>query len=124
MSIHSRHMHQVPSQGLYFTRPVGLFVAGDWVFIESVEKAQACLQNGFEDQTGPSWNRAIATCAVAVAVAGQVPPDAAQATLIVAAMEAGVAFEVIEDDSLVLERNVEAAAAKGLEELFLAEAAE
>lgn len=81
-----------------------------WLYIESGERALDCLGN-FDDHTEPSWQRAHATCSAFVA--GQAGAEAAKSTFIVAAMAAGIPFEVASGFDVV-ERHVEEAATEGL----------
>lgn len=81
-----------------------------WRYIESGEQALDCLGKNFDDHTEPSWQRAHATCSAFVA--GQAGAEAAKSTFIVAAMAAGIPFEVASGFDVV-ERHVEEAAAEG-----------
>ena len=94
-----------------FNEIVCLKLDAGWHYIESGEQALDCLSNLFNDHGEPSWQRAQSTCSAFVA--GQAGAEAAQSTLIVAAMAAGIAFEVA-DGFEVVERHVEEAATKGL----------
>ena len=87
-----------------------------WRYIENGEQALECLEDRFTDQNEPSWQRAQATCAAFIA--GQASADAAKSAFIVAAMAAGVAFEVA-DSLAVVERHVEEAANDGLLSILL-----
>lgn len=82
-----------------------------WRYIENGEQALECLEGRFTDHNEPSWQRAHATCAAFNA--GQAGADAAKSAFIVAAMAAGIAFEVA-DSLAVVERHVEEAANDGL----------
>jgi hypothetical protein len=82
-----------------------------WVYIESGKQALDCLTDHFKDHAEPSWQRAHSTCSAFVA--GQAGAEAAKSTLIVAAMAAGIAFEVAKGFEVV-ERHVEEAATEGL----------
>jgi hypothetical protein len=106
-----------------FSRPVSLQIDRTSVLVDSAGQAIDCLKTWFPDHCEASHFRATATCAAVLL--GKLPPDAAQAALVVAAMAAGIPFEILDRDAAVLERQIEAAAAKGLEDaFFLAEAAE
>ena len=94
-----------------FNEIVCLKLDAGWRYIESGEQALDCLSNLFTDHAEPSWQRAHITCSAFVA--GQAGAEAAQSTLIVAAMAAGIAFEVAEGFEVV-ERHVEQAATEGL----------
>lgn len=82
-----------------------------WRYVENGEQALECLEDRFADQNDPSWQRAHATCAAFIA--GQASADAAKSAFIVAAMAAGIAFEIA-DSLAVVERHVEEAANDGL----------
>lgn len=82
-----------------------------WRYIENGEQAVDCLRDDFVDQTEPSWHRAYTACAAFVA--GQGGAEAAKSTFIVAAMAAGIPFEVASGFDVV-ERHVEEAATEGL----------
>lgn len=90
---------------------VCLKLEAGWLYIESGEQALDCLGNNFDDHTEPSWQRAHAACSAFVA--GQAGAEAAKSTLIVAAMAAGIPFEVARGFDVV-ERHVEEAATEGL----------
>lgn len=94
-----------------FDEIVCLKRAAGWLYIESGEQALDCLGNIFDDHTEPSWQRAHATCSAFVA--GRAGAEAAKSTFIVAAMAAGIPFEVASGFDVV-ERHVEEAAAEGL----------
>ena len=82
-----------------------------WRYVENGEQALECLRDRFADHNDPSWRRALATCVAFIA--GQASADAAKSAFIVAAMAAGIAFEVA-DSLAVVERHVEEAANDGL----------
>jgi hypothetical protein len=94
-----------------FDEIVCLKLETGWVYIESGEQALDCLANRFDDHTEPSWQRAHMTCSAFVA--GQASAEAAKSTFVVAAMAAGIPFEVAEGLDVV-ERHVEDAASEGL----------
>ena len=94
-----------------FNEIVCLKLDAGWHYIQSGEQALDCLSNLFTDHADPSWQRARSTCSAFVA--GQAGAEAAKNTLIVAAMAAGIAFEVA-DGFEVVERHVEEEATEGL----------
>lgn len=94
-----------------FDEIVCLKLEAGWRYIESGEQALDCLRDRFADHADPSWRRAHSTCMAFVA--GQSGAEAAKNTLIVAAMAAGIAFEVAGSVEGV-ERHVEEAATQGL----------
>lgn len=94
-----------------FDEIVCLRLEAGWSYIESGEQALACPSDRFNEHGEASWLRAYATCSSFVA--GQASADAAKTTFIVAAMAAGIAFEVAQGLE-VLERHVEEAATEGL----------
>lgn len=98
-----------------FDEIVCLKLEAGWRYIESGEQALECLTEEFDDQTEPSWQRAYTTCSAFVA--GRASADAAKSTFVVAAMAAGIAFEVA-DGLEVVERHVEEAAADGLKTIL------
>jgi hypothetical protein len=82
-----------------------------WRYVEDGEQALECLEDRFADHHEPSWQRAQVTCAAFIT--DQASADAAKSAFIVAAMAAGIAFEVAESLAVV-ERHVEEAANDGL----------
>jgi hypothetical protein len=94
-----------------FDEIICLKLGAGWCYIESGEQALECLGDRFDDRTEPSWQRAHSTCSAFVA--GQAGAEAAKSTFIVAAMAAGIAFEVAKSFEVV-ERHVEEAATEGL----------
>lgn len=84
-----------------FDTPVVLEIDGDRFFLSSVDDARECLAAHFPEKSGPSYKRAVETCASCHAGIGTA--DAARVTFIVAAMAAGYRFEVIEDRHRALE---------------------
>jgi hypothetical protein len=94
-----------------FDEIVCLKLEAGWMYIESGEQALACLIDYFADHTEPSWQRAHSTCMAFLA--GQAAAEAATAAFIVAAMAAGIGFEVATNFD-VIERHVEEAATEGL----------
>jgi hypothetical protein len=94
-----------------FDEIVCLKLETGWLYVESGEQALDCLRDRFDDQAEPSWQRAHSTCSAFVA--GQAGAEAAKSTLIVAAMAAGILFEVAKGFDVV-ERHVEEAATEGL----------
>lgn len=99
-----------------FDVAVILQISGQSIFIETVEQARDCLREHFSDQGGPSFVRAVAACENCLLGSGSL--TAARATFVVAAMEAGYAFEVIEDQVAAFEKKVELEAENGLRTLF------
>lgn len=95
-----------------FDIPVVLEIDGDRFFLSSVEDARECLEAHFPEKSGPSYKRAVETCAACRVGIGTA--DAARVTLIVAAMAAGYRFEVIEDRQRALELLTDIRAEKAL----------
>lgn len=95
-----------------FDATIFLLIEGQWVFVSNAKQALDCLQQRFPDTSGPSFIRAVTTCEACLAE--MATPQSAQVTLVVAAMEAGFPFEVIEDASEALERRTDLEAEAGL----------
>lgn len=113
----SAHRQAVPAASTHkFDEIVCLKLQGGWSYIESGEQALECLSDQFADQTEPSWQRAHAT--LSAFVAGQTSADAAKNIFIVAAMAAGIAFELAKGLEVV-ERHIEEAASEGLITILL-----
>lgn len=93
-----------------------LKIGGAWYYIADGRQAHECLNVDFPDIDAPSAVRARAVCAEFLA--GNLPEEAARATLIVAAMEAGFQFETGQTMEL-LERHLTQAAEEGIRTIEL-----
>lgn len=100
-----------------FSNPVFLQMPDEWICVADATQALECLQERFTDQSGPSYQRAIAAAQAAISGAG--PMELARVTLVVAAMEAGFQFEVIDDEVQAFERQIELEAENGLRSILL-----
>ena len=109
MNVHARE--PAPSSVHRFDGIVCLKFKSGWYYVDSAERALECLGDKFDNPYEPSWQRAHATCKAFVA--GQVDNTAAKSAFIVAAMAAGIAYELADSYS-VIERHVEEAAKDGL----------
>jgi hypothetical protein len=87
-----------------FDRVVGIKLGQDWHLIENATDALAYLHERWPQAAGPSCLRAIANCEALLSGLGSV--EAARASFVVAAMEAGLQFEVHEDEFEFLELQV------------------
>lgn len=105
-------MSDAPGSSAPFSHPVPIRIGDNWVCVEDARQSHECLLTRFEDQSGPSWKRALAAGDAAVGDNGS--GEHARVTLIVAAMEAGYRFEVLDDDMLAFERRIELEAENGL----------
>ena len=105
-------MSDEPGSSAPFPHPVLIRIGDDWMCVEDARQSRECLLTRFEDQSGPSWKRALAAGDAAVGDNGS--GEHARVTLIVAAMEAGYRFEVLDDDMLAFERRIELEAENGL----------
>lgn len=75
-----------------FDEIVMINIGGKRLAISDAEGARTCLLEDFADQDAPSYRRALATCEAFMD--GNGTATGAQATFIVAVMEAGLPFEV------------------------------
>lgn len=101
------------SQGRHaFDAAVVLHIGDERLFLDNVEDARRCLEQMFPDATGASYQRALAACEACLANIGTAA--AARIMMVVAAMEAGFRFEVIEDPEQALELKTEIEAEAGL----------
>jgi hypothetical protein len=107
---------QAPTSEHMFDEVVCLKFGSGWCYIESVEQALACLQDRFDDHADPSWQRACST--LGSFLAGRVGIKAAKSAFIVAAMAAGIQYELAASLAIV-ERHVEEAATDGLLTILL-----
>lgn len=86
------------------------------MFVENTAQARACLEHRFAEPDAPCFARAVATCDSCLS--GKLQGAAARAALVVAAMEAGCPFELIDDPVQALEgvggRRVEMTAQRGI----------
>jgi hypothetical protein len=78
-----------------FDQIVSIKLGADWIAIDSAEEARACLLELWPERNGASYHRALANCEAFLA--GDGPMEAARASLMVAAMEAGLPFELHEN---------------------------
>jgi hypothetical protein len=99
-----QHEHVMDMKNSSFDRVVGIKVGQDWHLIENATDALAYLRQRWPQPDGPSCLRAIANCEALLAGPGSV--EAARASFVVAAMEAGLQFEVHEDEFEFLELQV------------------
>lgn len=89
----------------------------NWVYLENAKSAIDCLLTRFPDPDAPSCRRAIAACADCIAGTGS--GAGARATFVVAAMEAGYRFDIIDDPEIALERKSDFEAEIGLASILL-----
>ena len=101
---------------LAFDSPVFLRLHDHWIFIDAVVAARHCLLDHFPDKQGPSHARAL--CACDLVLSGNGPSELARTTFVVAAMEAGFLFEIIDDAALAYERRIELEAENGLRSIL------
>jgi hypothetical protein len=99
-----------------FDEIVCLKMEAGWCYIESVEQALDCLRDRFEDQSDASWKRAHANCLKALE--GDLGADAVKSTFIVAAMSAGILYELAKNLD-VMEIHLEEATNKELIDVLL-----
>lgn len=91
-----------------FDKVVSIKLGQRWVAVESVGQALDCLRERWPVSDGPSFQRALANCEAAVA--GHGSAVAARTAFVVAAMEAGLPFELHKDEFGFLEQEIAAAA--------------
>jgi hypothetical protein len=102
---------------LRFPKTILVQVEGRWHVVKSADEALRCLRDVFPDRNGPSHRRAVDTCAALPM--GNTTAEGAQATFIVAAMEGGHPFEVLDEGPELEERLVAAATENGLLDMLL-----
>lgn len=78
-----------------FDQIVSIKLGADWIAIDSADEARACLLELWPERNGACYQRALANCEAFLA--GDAPMGAARASLMVAAMEAGLPFELHEN---------------------------
>lgn len=100
-----------------FERAIFLKIEGRWHVIDNGERALRCLEQSFPDRSGPSHRRA--TAANRDYVDGKGSREAAESTFVVAAMEAELIFEVLDDDIAAMERRVAITAENGLLDMLV-----
>jgi hypothetical protein len=89
------HMPAMTAGRSTFDKLVALRIGSEWIGVDTIGEARHLLLEDWPAGHGPSFARALAACdAVA---AGQGAPIAARAAFTVAAMEAGLAFELFDD---------------------------
>jgi hypothetical protein len=102
-----------------FDAAVILTIEDEPVFVNGAAGARTCLVERFPDPDGPSFKRALAACDTYLL--GGTSGAVARIMFVVAAMEAGFPFEVIEDAAHALERRTELEAEAGLRSILLRE---
>ena len=93
---------------LEFDKVVAIKFGMDWIAIDNVQEAQACLLNLWPERSGASYLRALDTCEACLA--GEAPIMAVRASLMVAAMEAGLPVELHHDRMAFVDFQIAAAA--------------
>lgn len=91
-----------------FDKVVSIKLGQEWVAVGSVGQALACLRERWPVASGSSLQRALANCEAAMA--GHGSAVAARTAFVVAAMEAGLPFELHKDEFGFLESEIAAAA--------------
>lgn len=100
-----------------FDAAVMLEINGDRIVLDNMEDAEFCLANRFPEPWRASCQRALGACEACRTGTGTA--TAVRVTLVVAAMEAGFRFEVIDDPELALERRTEIEAEKALRSILM-----
>lgn len=95
-----------------FDIPVVIMLDTSWVYLENARTALHYLETRFPDSDAPSCRRAIVACVDCISGTGS--GAGARATFVVAAMEAGYQFDVIDDPEIALERKTDFEAEIGL----------
>lgn len=123
MNARSDHVAFEPAPTEFaFDAAVVLTMDGQVQFIEDAAQARRCLVDRFPDADGPSFKRAMTACDDCLL--GRGSGAAARIMFVVAAMEAGFPFEVIDDPGRALERRTDLAAEAGLLSILSDEPAE
>jgi hypothetical protein len=78
-----------------FDKIVAIRFGQEWVPVDSADLALNCLRELWPDKSGPSYQRAVRNCEAHLA--GDATMLAARASFMVAAMEAGLPFDVYPD---------------------------
>lgn len=87
-----------------FDQIVSIKLGADWIAIDSAEEARACLLELWPERNGASYHRALTNCEAFLA--GEAPMEAARASLMVAAMEAGLPFELHENSLAFIDSEI------------------
>jgi hypothetical protein len=90
--------------GPHLDKVVMLKIGGVWTTIETAGQAWQCLQQWVGDRSDPSFRRALGACEALLRDGGSA--EAARSTLVVAAMSAGISFEVHGDSEELMERQL------------------
>jgi hypothetical protein len=98
-----------------FDASVILTIEDEPVFVDGAAGARTCLVERFPDPDGPSFKRALAACDTCLL--GGSSGGVARMMFVVAAMEAGFLFEVIEDAAHALERRTGSRSGSALDPL-------
>jgi hypothetical protein len=117
MTASGRKSSPATACGLRYPKTILVQVDGRWHVVGAADEALRCLRDVFPDRNGPSHRRAVDSCAALLL--GNTTAEGAQATFIVAAMEAGHPFEVHDDGPALEERLVMAATENGLLDMLL-----
>jgi hypothetical protein len=117
MTASAKKSSPVSASSFRFPKTILFSLEGRWHFVGAADEALECLKNVFPDRKGPSHRRAVDTCAAFVL--GNATADGAQATFIVAVMEGGHPFEVLDEGAELEERLVAAATENGLLDMLL-----
>jgi hypothetical protein len=99
-----------------FDAAVVITIGSECLFIDTVETARRCLTERFPDADGPSYRRALTACQACLLSGAS--SATAQIAFVVAAMEAGFPFEVIEAADEALERRTEIEAEAALRSIL------
>jgi hypothetical protein len=78
-----------------FETLIAVCIEGEWIAVEDAERALRLLETSWPDANGPSYARALKSCRAFVE--GDGTAVGAKSTFAVAAMEAGIPFELFDD---------------------------
>jgi hypothetical protein len=78
-----------------FNNLIAVMIDGEWIAVDSAERALRLLENDWPADGGPSFERALISCRSCIDLGG--PTVGAKATFAVAAMEACIPFELYVD---------------------------
>jgi hypothetical protein len=120
MNARTDHTAFVPSiTPSAFDAAVILTIEDEPVFVDDAAGARMCLIERFPDSDGPSFKPALAACDACLL--GGSSGAVARIMFVVAVMEAGFPFEVIEGPAHALERRTELEAEAGLRSILMGE---
>jgi len=87
-----------------FDKVVAVKFGLEWIPVDGVEHALTCLDEFWPDKSGASYRRALRNCEAFLS--GEATMLAARASFMVAAMEAGLPFEVYPDHLSFLDAQI------------------